>query len=342
MKKGFCPECNKWAEYKIRTNLIKEYKGQEVNVVENIAYCSVCGTDIFIEEIEEENLKRLYDKYRDVTGIVKPEDLINLRKKYGLSQRELGAILGWGKMTINRYERGALPNKSHSDLIKLLSENEEIFKEKVEEAYNTGRVTAKTYKKLEQEFEDCLNNLRKKIIENTLSHEENVFNGYKKFDFEKLENLISYIADKVNNLYQTSLNKYLWYIDFLYYKKYVRSITGLRYIKYEFGPVIEEFAYKDVINYKSDKYYVEEYELNDGGIIIKIKSSKNYDLSVFAKEELEVINEVIDKLKNKSCTELSDLSHKEQAWINTPFRELISYDYAADLIFAPQSSRSSL
>ena len=35
-------------------------------------------------------------------------------------------------MTINRYERGALPNKSHSDLIKLLSENEEIFKEKVE------------------------------------------------------------------------------------------------------------------------------------------------------------------------------------------------------------------
>lgn len=330
MKKAFCPECNKWVEYDVRNNLIKEYKGKEVNVTENIAYCSICGTDLFVEEIEEENLKRLYDKYRKVAGIISPEDIIALRKKYGLSQRELGSILGWGKMTVNRYERGALPSKSHSDLIKLMFENEEVFKEKVEEAYKMKRITEKTYKKILQGIEDSYNKMRKRLIESILTHQEDIYNGFRRFDFEKLENLIGYIADKVNNLYQTSLNKYLWYIDFLYFKKYVRSITGLRYMKYEFGPIIEEFAYKDILNYKSDKYYIEENELNDR-TTVKIKSNQNYDLSIFTEDELEVINKVIDKFKNKNCTELSNLSHEEQGWIDTPLGKLISYDYADNL-----------
>ena len=58
------------------------------------------------------------------------------REKYNISQRELTAILGWGKMTINRYERGGVPTKSQSDYIRLLIENESKFIEKVKEAYN--------------------------------------------------------------------------------------------------------------------------------------------------------------------------------------------------------------
>ena len=49
------------------------------------------------------------------------------REKYGISQRELTAILGFGKMTINRYERGGVPTKSQSDYIKVLIENEKEF-----------------------------------------------------------------------------------------------------------------------------------------------------------------------------------------------------------------------
>jgi len=328
MKRVYCPECNEWVGYHIRTNIINEYRGKNVNVTENIACCEKCGNEIFVEEIEEENLKRLYDKYREVAGIIGPEEIINLRKKYGLSQRELGNLLGWGKMTINRYEEGSLPNRSHSDLLKLLYDNEEVLKKKAEEAYNAKRITEKTYKKLQRKFDISLNDIRRKMIDSMLSHEEDIFNGYKRFDFDKLENLISYIADKVSNFYQTSLNKYLWYIDFSYFKKYTRSITGLRYIKYEHGPVIEEFAYKDIINYKSDKYFIEEYESNDDSTVVKIKSTKNYDLSIFTKDELDVINKIIDDFKNKSCTMLSDLSHKEQGWIKTQSKELISYDYA--------------
>ncbi|WP_271628942.1 type II TA system antitoxin MqsA family protein [Caldicellulosiruptor sp. DIB 104C] len=328
MNRAYCPECKKHVEIKVEKNLVREYKGVQVNVEEHVPHCSECDTELFVPDIENENLKRLYQRYRELTGLITPEEIQKIREKYGLSQRELGQILGWGKMTINRYERGALPSKSHSDILKLILTSEGFFKEKVEEAFKSGRITERTYQKTMEKIRDSLADLKKKIISAELEHPEDIYNGFRRFDFEKLENLISYIAEKVENLYLSSLNKFLWYIDFMHFKRCLRSITGLRYIKYAYGPVIEKFAYKEIAAYPSDKYTIEEYETPDGAIQTKIKSKGNYDLSVFTQEELQTINMVIDALKDKTCSAISELSHKEVGWQQTPLRELISYEYA--------------
>ena len=76
-----------------------------------------------IDDLVGENNERIYKIYREKANIIKAEDIVKLREKYDISQRELTAILGLGKMTINRYERGGLPTKSQSDYIKLLIEN---------------------------------------------------------------------------------------------------------------------------------------------------------------------------------------------------------------------------
>lgn len=318
--------------YELRENIIKEYKGKVVNIKENIAVCKECGKDIFVPEIEDDNLKRLYAKYGELAGLIKPAQIIELREKYCISQREFCAILGWGKMTVNRYERGSLPSQSHSDILKLIIDNEEVFKQKVEEAFEAGRINQKVYDKVAKKFQDSTKNLKKKVINLVLKHPESIYNGFRQFDFERLENLISYIASKVDNLYQTSLNKYLWYIDFEAFKELIRSVVGIRYIKYDHGPVIEEFAYKDILNYVSDKFYIEEIESGcDTCVSIKVKSNDNYDLSIFSEEEIDIINRVIDRLNNESCNRISNLSHKEYGWIETNSRELISYDYAEKL-----------
>lgn len=331
MIKVYCPECKKNVEYKLEKNLIKEYKGVQVNVEEYIPHCTECNTELFVPDIENENLKRLYQRYRELTGLITPEEIQKIREKYNLSQRELGQILGWGKMTINRYERGALPSKSHSDILKLILHAEEFFKEKVEEAHNAGRITTKTYQKLIQKISASVGEKKKRIIIEELTHPEDIYNGFKRFDFEKLENLISYIAEKVDNLYLSSLNKFLWYIDFLHFKYRLRSVTGLRYIKYTYGPVIENFAYNEIIAYPSDKYTVEQYEMPDGAIQTIIKSTGNYDLSVFDEKELAIIDKVINLLKDKTCREISEMSHKEKGWCETPKKELISYEFAKDI-----------
>ena len=144
-RKVYCEKCNEKVEYLVINEVKEEYKNVKVNVEQNIGVCSQCKERLYVTELEEANLDRLYTKYRELTGIVSPKDIIEFREKYNISQRELVAILDWGKMTINRYERGSLPNQSHSEILKLIINNESYFREKVEDAYNRGRITEKIY-----------------------------------------------------------------------------------------------------------------------------------------------------------------------------------------------------
>ncbi|MBW9154324.1 type II TA system antitoxin MqsA family protein [Clostridium estertheticum] len=332
MKNIFCTNCNEKVNYSIRKNIIQEYKGQTVNVEENIATCDVCGKDIFVIEIENDNLKRLYAKYGELTGTITSEEVIKFREKYNLSQRDLVSLLGWGKMTINRYERGALPSKSHSDILKDIITSEEKFKQKVTEAYAAARINEKNYNKITSYFQSSKRNMVKLLLESELKHDEDILNGFRKFEIERVENLISYIADKVDNLYKTSLNKYLWFIDFENFKENVRSITGLRYVKQQYGPVIEKKGYEEIINLLDDKFYKEETEDNyNNSTTTKLKSKKNYDMSIYDQEEMDVIDAVIKRFKDISCSKISDESHKESGWIKNDTDNIISYDYAEEL-----------
>lgn len=331
-EKVYCSNCNEKHNYHIEKEIRKEFRGQIVNVVEDIPKCEKCGNDIFVSPIENENLKRLYKKYSELTGTITAEEIIGLRNKYDISQRDLVSILGWGKMTINRYERGSLPNQSHSDYLKLLISNNQMLRDKVQEAYENGRISERLYEAALTKFEEIIINEEKEKLIKRLTTSQDIYNGFTKFDPEKLENLISYIADKVDNLYKTSLNKYLWFIDFKNFKENLSSITGLRYMKYDFGPIIEDYEYENIIKCFNDKFDKEEIECDYGqGIKTKIISKKNYDITMFSDEELNVINEVINKLKDEKCTVISRMSHKEDGWIQTPSAFLISYEFAETL-----------
>lgn len=332
MEKMFCENCNQKVNYSIRTNIIKEYKGEIVNIEENIAVCNECGKDIFVPEMENDNLKRLYAEYAQLTGIISTDKLIKFREKYNISQRELVAVLGWGKMTINRYEKGALPSKSHSDILKGIISNEERFKSLVKEAFEAKRINEKVYTKISNSFKSSKCNIINSLLELELSYNEDISNGFRKFDLERVENLISYIASKVNNLYKTSVNKYLWYIDFENFKENVRSITGLRYVKQQYGPVIENKGYEKILDLLDDKFYKEETEdAYSNSSKAKIISKNNYDISIYSEDEIEVIDYVIEKFKNLNCSQISDESHKEKGWIDNDINNIISYDYADEL-----------
>ncbi|NLP47456.1 MAG: DUF4065 domain-containing protein [Clostridiales bacterium] len=326
MKKGYCDVCGKKTSYTVKKNQITEFKGYEVNVIEEVGVCDLCSSNVYIPELESQNFKRLYGKYRKLAGLISPDELIEFRKRYDISQRELTAILKLGKMTINRYERGAVPSKSNSDYLKLIMNNSEVFKNSLNEAFKKERITQKTYDKVLGKINSSLEDPFKKATISSLTHEADEYNGYRTFDIERLLNLISYIADRVD-LHKTSLNKYLWYIDFQSFKINVRSVTGLRYIKHQFGPVIEGKKYEEILNYFDEKFYKEEFE--DGDFLkTTVKSKKNYDLSLFKKEELEVIDSVISTFKSKKSNEISELSHKEEGWASSNPGDMISYEYA--------------
>ncbi len=331
----YCPYCRKKVDYKIEKRDLKEFRGIEINTYENVAVCKECHQDLYVNEIEEKNNKRIYELYREKANIIKPQDIVNLREKYDISQRELTAILGFGKMTINRYERGGVPTKSQSDYIKLLIDNDSKFIEKVKEAYKNGSINEKTYKKivstnLENEIsKDDIQDMYRRVINNSLELKPNIFNGYKLFDLELVENIISYISSKVSNLTITSLNKYLWFIDILSFNQRGVSITGLTYQKQQYGPTIIDQRYKE-ISLLDDKYIRNDYEDENGTRTI-ITSNKNFDLSKLKESEIEIINKIIKLLKNKNVTDISNMSHEEEGWKKTKKFDEISFEYAMNL-----------
>ena len=333
--KVYCPYCKKEVEYKIEKRELKEFRGIEVNTFENVAICNECNQDLYVNKIEDENNERIYKIYREKANIIKAEDIVKLREKYDISQRELTAILGFGKMTINRYERGGLPTKSQSDYIKLLIENEDRFIEKVKEAYENNNITEKTYKKIVSEGQEE-NISKKRVQENirrylkeVLNRKPDIYNGYKSLDLEKVENIISYIASKVKNLTITSLNKYLWYIDMLSFNKRSVAITGLTYQNQKFGPTIVYKKY-DELSLLGDKYQREDIETENGNTT-KIISNENFNLDKINDSEKEIIDTIIKLLKNKKVTDISKMSHREDGWKKTKRLEKISFEYAMNL-----------
>ena len=331
----YCPYCKKEVDYKIEKRDVKEFRGIEIDTYENVAVCKECHQDLYVNEIEEKNNERIYELYREKANIIKPQDIVNLREKYDISQRELTSILGFGKMTINRYERGGVPTKSQSDYIKLLIDNDSKFIEKVKEAYKNGSINDKTYEKivttnLENEIsKDDIQDMYRRVINNSLELKPNIFNGYKAFDLELVENIISYISSKVSNLTITSLNKYLWFIDILSFNQRGVSITGLTYQKQQYGPTIIDQRYKE-ISLLDDKYIRNDYEDENGTRTI-ITSNKNFDLSKLKESEIEIINKIIKLLKNKNVTDISNMSHKEEGWKKTKKFDEISFEYAINL-----------
>lgn len=333
--KVYCPYCKKEVEYKIEKRELKEFRGTQVNTFENVAICNECNQDLYVNKIEDENNERIYKIYREKANIIKAEDIVKLREKYDISQRELTAILGFGKMTINRYERGGLPTKSQSDYIKLLIENEDRFIEKVKEAYENNNITEKTYKKIvSEEQEENISKKRvqeniRRYLKEVLNRKPDIYNGYKSLDLEKVENIISYIASKVKNLTITSLNKYLWYIDMLSFNKRAVAITGLTYQNQKFGPTIVYKKY-DELSLLDDKYQREDIETENGNTT-KIISNENFNLDKINNGEKEIIDTIIKLLKNKKVTDISEMSHREDGWKKTKRLEKISFEYAMNL-----------
>ena len=330
--KVYCPYCCEEVEYKIEKRIVKTFKGIKIDSYENVPVCIKCNQDLFIDEIEEKNNKRIYEKYRKKTNIIKPEDIIELRNKYDISQRELTSILDFGKMTINRYERGGIPSRSQSEYIKLLIDNDNKFIEKVKEAYRNKRINDKTYNKIisrkikDDSDEKYIQDLYRKILNSSLDIQPNIYNGYKEFDIDIVENIISYISSKVDNLTITSLNKYLWFIDIISFNQRGISITGLTYQKQKYGPTIIDNRYTE-LSLLNDKYIRNDYE-EDNVTKTTIKSKGNYDLNQLKPEEIKIIDKVIKLLKNKTVTDISNMSHEEEGWKKTKKMEKISFEYA--------------
>jgi DNA-binding transcriptional regulator YiaG len=61
-------------------------------------------------------------------------EIISLREKYGVSQKDLSEILDWGKATITSYENHQVQDRAHDDILRKIDPDPEWFIEMLKRA----------------------------------------------------------------------------------------------------------------------------------------------------------------------------------------------------------------
>ncbi len=112
--KAICPHCEATRDVEtVDTKEIIEIKGERIEIPVKYYKCLTCGEDFDDPKADSDPLEGAYAEYRSRHGMVQPSDLRAFRKKHGLTQNELGRLLGWGPVTLSRYENGALQDEAH-------------------------------------------------------------------------------------------------------------------------------------------------------------------------------------------------------------------------------------
>ena len=86
----FCPVCREDVKFTVVKN--KEtaiLKGEAYGFVSQKAYCEKCAGEVYVAKLEDDNLKALYDVYRQKNDIVSLEEIRAIPKKYGIGKRPL-------------------------------------------------------------------------------------------------------------------------------------------------------------------------------------------------------------------------------------------------------------
>ena len=139
----------------------------------------------------------------------------------------------------------------------------------------------------------------------------------------KSRQVILYILNE-GPKYIINIVKTLFAIDFLSMKERGKSITNFNYVKMQYGPNIDGYlnVLNNMLGLKEIKI-CDSVEI-DGDFKNKYINNISYDKNLFNDEELNIINRVLDKVKNKSAKYLSDWFHHFKGWIDTPNGKIIN------------------
>jgi len=313
----YCGICKSEVNARIEERLeMIPVRGEEIEVNSRIAVCPQCGEDLVDESLEATNLSVAYEAYRARHHLLSPSEISETRHKYGLSQRALAGLLGWGEITIHRYESGAIQDSAHETVLRLIREPTNM-KRVLEE--NKTTLSAEVAARLEEKLDAMLANLEagefSTLLERLCStgspSEEN---GFREFDGEKLEESVLFFIARVEHAFKTKLNKLLWYADFLAYRTSSRSITGSAYVAATHGPVpknydllLGEMARKGLVR-------VTEVEFPNGTCGELLKASREPNMSPFDGVEQACMDKVAREFRDCTASDLRRRSHAEKAY----------------------------
>ncbi len=327
----FCVACGEEHSVRQKQQSVEfEVRGETLVFDVPVKVCDACG----VIEDEVDPAEIAFQMYREKEGLLTPEQIREIRKRYRLSQKSFAALLGMGEATINRYEGGGIQDEAHDTAIRPCA-NPDIMREHLQR--RGDRLSDFQRQRVEESLKGE-GQKRRGILCGAakpwnMPDELSLRTGFRRFSYDRYAAVVVWFCRNVQMVTTTSLNKLLFYGDFLHFDSESVSLTGAAYRKLQYGPVpadfgrlrermeLDQFVQIQEVPYQNGRVG-EEYHL--GSMADELKVS-------FSPRELEVLETVAKAFGSVSPSKISERSHEEAAWFETEDRELISYDKAASL-----------
>lgn len=308
--------------------------GENTTILASVKVCEDCGEEVFDFKLDDENLKRAFKKYKRNHALMTADEICALRKKYNISQRTLATLIGCSQATVVRYENGSIQNNTHNNIMRMLlkPENMADLLEIKEEELSKKEVSSIRRALVQLNSSEARLSSMLDDFGEYLYIASDQYSGFKEFDYYKYVEMIRYFADKLkSNLYKTKLFKLLFYADMHYFKDYTKSMSGMNYVHYPYGPVPRNYNLLLGLMEKTGAITISDVDNIYGSGEVISANSEYADNINLSDDELEVLEFVIKKYGKLSAGDISECSHKEKGYIETLDMELISYKYAMDM-----------
>lgn len=325
--KRVCPECGKTSEWEVISRPEEfEIKGEKITVDNQLSLCPECKAEYEDMNSVVDPYNLAYEEYRRRKGMVHPAQLVSFRKKYDLTQKELSELLGFGSVTLSRYENGALQDEAHDQLLRFIMQPANLLnlvKRKPETLPKTKRELLLAA--LEKEI--TTDSLLRDLLKNNIA---DIYSGYKPFDLNKVVSLIRFFTYP-NRVFKSKLLKLLFYADFKAFKELGASITGLKYARLPYGPVPDKFNFLLASILEMDKSITLDVQPVGDYMGEVYVSSIPPDTAAFDPYEWDLIRKIQARFKDSTSKDIEDFSHEEKGYKETRQGELIPYTYAESL-----------
>ncbi|MFO7711739.1 MAG: DUF4065 domain-containing protein [Dehalococcoidia bacterium] len=147
-------------------------------------------------------------------------------------------------------------------------------------------------------------------------------------NLQKFREVLLYILNKVGskpNIGETVIYKLLYFSDFDFYEKYEEQLMGATYVKNRHGPTPVEFR-KIVERMTTDGEIVRVKSHYFGFPQTKYLPLRRPDLSKLNANEIETIDNVLNRLSDMNASQISEHSHNDVPWLTTGEEEAIEYE----------------
>lgn len=337
----YCPKCE--AERNCRHETRQEaydVRGEKVAVGVPLWVCQTCEESV-VDEAFGDPVEKAYEAYRKSHGLLSAGDIQRIREQWRLSQVSFATLLGMSQATINRYEQGALQQDKEDELIRACDDPRHMRNILA----RRGHLLAERQRKAAEEaltpaphsFSDAD---WPWVLDEPMPQEVSARSGFRRFEFDRYAAIVIWFSKSVPTVTQTKLYKLLFYSDYLAFRVDAKSLTGAVYRAMPYGPVPVGFSGLRARMEMEDYIVVNEVTYQNGNTGEEFRPGPRAEepAQALTDDDLRILQCVRDRVGGLTPSQISDLSHREAAWKETPQKQVISYARAKELSLAlPES-----